>query len=239
MRASRAFGRLVGIGTEGARARARASAARRVIARRIGAETGRSMAVRAGASMRVTFVTGNAKKLEEVRAILSSGREDVIELRSERLELPELQGEPEEVAREKARMAARALGGPALVEDTSLCFNALGGLPGVYVKWFLEKTGHEGLNNMLAAYADKSAYAQCVFAYAEGPEDEEPRVFVGRTHGKIVPARGPTDFGWDPVFEPDGYSQTYAEMDKSTKNSISHRYRALEAFRTFIQARAS
>ena len=42
--------------------------------------------------------------------------------------------------------------GPVMVEDTSLCFNALGGLPGVYIKWFLEKTGHEGLNNLLAAY---------------------------------------------------------------------------------------
>ena len=238
MRALRAFARLACGGARRARARERASGARRGGARRGGAERADSIAARAS-GMRVTFVTGNAKKLEEVRAILSSGREDVIELRSERLDLPELQGEPEEVAREKARLAARALGGPALVEDTSLCFNALGGLPGVYVKWFLEKTGHEGLNNMLAAYEDKSAYAQCVFAYAEGPEDEEPRVFVGRTHGKIVPARGPTDFGWDPVFEPDGFSQTYAEMDKATKNSISHRYRALEAFRTFIQARAS
>jgi inosine/xanthosine triphosphate pyrophosphatase family protein len=47
-----------------------------------------------------------------------------------------------------------------LVEDTSLCFNALNGLPGVYIKWFLEGIGHEGLNNMLVAYPDKSAYAQ-------------------------------------------------------------------------------
>ena len=52
----------------------------------------------------------------------------------------------------------------------------------------------------------------------------EPVVFVGRTEGRIVPARGPTDFGWDPVFEADGFGQTYAEMDKEIKNSISHRY---------------
>ena len=52
----------------------------------------------------------------------------------------------------------------------------------------------------------------------------EPVVFVGRTEGRIVPARGPTDFGWDPVFEADGFGQTYAEMDKEVKNSISHRY---------------
>ncbi len=48
--------------------------------------------------------------------------------------------------------------------------------------------------------------------------------FVGRTPGRIVPARGPTDFGWDPVFEPDGFDQTYAELDKNVKNTISHRW---------------
>ena len=47
-----------------------------------------------------------------------------------------------------------------------------------------------------------------------------------RLQGKIVPARGPTDFGWDPVFQPDGFEQTYAEMDKAVKNTISHRYAA-------------
>jgi len=92
--------------------------------------------------------------------------------------------------------------GPVFCEDTSLCFNALGGLPGVYIKWFLAKLGHDGLNNMLAAYEDKSAYAQCIFAFTPGPH-QEPQVFVGRVPGKIVPPRGPTDFGWDPVFEPD------------------------------------
>ena len=61
----------------------------------------------------------------------------------------ELQGEPEEVSIEKCKRAAQQVGGPVMVEDTSLCFNALGGLPGVYIKWFLEKTGHVGLNNLL------------------------------------------------------------------------------------------
>lgn len=55
-----------------------------------------------------------------------------------------------------------------------------------------------------------------------GP-DHEPILFVGRTQGRIVPARGPPDFGWDPVFEAEGTGQTYAEMDKTLKNSISHR----------------
>lgn len=170
----------------------------------------------------VTFVTGNAKKLEEVRAILGSS----VPFQSLKLDLPELQGEPEDISKEKARMAASQINGPVLVEDTCLCFNALKGLPGPYIKWFLEKIGHEGLNNLLIAYEDKSAFAMCIFSLALGPE-EEPITFVGKTAGKIVPARGPADFGWDPVFQPDGFEQTYAEMPKSEKNKISHRARAL------------
>nr|GMD59843.1 inosine triphosphate pyrophosphatase [Ipomoea batatas] len=93
-------------------------------------------------------------------------------------------------------------------------------------KWFLQKTGHEGLNNLLMAYEDKSAYAMCIFSLAIGP-NVEPITFVGKTLGKIVPARGPNDFGWDPIFEPDGFEQTYAEMPKEEKNKISHRSKAL------------
>lgn len=58
--------------------------------------------------------------------------------------VPEFQGEPDDIAREKCRLAAREVGGPVLTEDTCLCFNALQGLPGPYIKWFLDKLGHEG-----------------------------------------------------------------------------------------------
>eukprot|EP00325_Prymnesiales_sp_UTEX-LB-985_P000204 CAMPEP_0174703986 /NCGR_PEP_ID=MMETSP1094-20130205/7739_1 /TAXON_ID=156173 /ORGANISM="Chrysochromulina brevifilum, Strain UTEX LB 985" /LENGTH=225 /DNA_ID=CAMNT_0015901983 /DNA_START=127 /DNA_END=805 /DNA_ORIENTATION=- len=180
----------------------------------------------------VTFVTGNAKKLEEVRAIL--GGDDLpVTIVSQKIDLPELQGEPDEISVEKCRLAAQQVGDAVLVEDTSLCFNALNGLPGPYIKWFLDKTGHEGLNNLLAAYEDKSAYAQCIFAFSAGP-GKEVCTFVGRTPGTIVPARGPPDFGWDPVFMPDGYDTTYAEMDKAEKNQISHRYRSLAELKPFL-----
>ena len=91
--------------------------------------------------MDVTFVTSNARKLAEARAIL--GATPALTLTSRALDLPELQGEPEDVARAKARRAAVVVNGPALVEDTSLCYVALKGLPGPYVKWFLDKLGHE------------------------------------------------------------------------------------------------
>ena len=54
------------------------------------------------------------------------------------------QGEPEEIAREKCVLAAKQVHGPVMVEDTSLCFNAYKGLPGPYIKWFLQKLGHDG-----------------------------------------------------------------------------------------------
>merc|ERR1712006_63388 len=109
------------------------------------------------------------------------------------------------------------------------------GLPGPYIKWFLDKLGHDGLNKMLDGFEDRSAYALCTFAFTWG-SNETPMVFSGRTEGQIVTARGPTDFGWDPVFLPDGFDQTYAEMDKSVKNSISHRGRALEKLKAFLEA---
>lgn len=187
--------------------------------------------------MKITFVTGNKKKLQEVIAIL--GDSLPFELDSIKIDLPELQGEPAEVSREKCKLAALQTNGPVMVEDTSLCFNALNGLPGVYIKWFLEKTGHTGLNNMLAAYEDKSAYAQCIFSLAINDKknnqgESDILTFSGKTDGKIVPAQGPLDFGWDPVFMPDGFEQTFAELPKDTKNTISHRYRSLEQVKKYL-----
>ncbi|KAJ3630030.1 hypothetical protein Zmor_028503 [Zophobas morio] len=177
----------------------------------------------------VTFVTANTSKLEEVKAIAS----DFLEINSVSLDLPELQGEPEDIARAKCKFASNELGVPVITEDTSLCFNALSGLPGPYVKWFLSKIGLEGLNNLLAAYKDKTAYAVCIFAYSPSPSSE-PVLFIGKTEGTIVPSQGPSNFGWDPIFQPAGFKNTYAELAKSEKNKISHRYKALEKLKSFF-----
>lgn len=143
----------------------------------------------------------------------------------------------EEISTEKCRLAAEQVGGAVMVEDTSLCFNALNGLPGPYIKWFLEKTGHVGLNNLLAAYEDKSAYAQTIFGFSMGP-GQPVQLFDGRCAGKIVPARGPPDFGWDPVFQPDCSDKTYAEMEKAEKTQISHRTNALIKLQEYLLANA-
>lgn len=182
----------------------------------------------------LTFVTGNKKKLEEVKQILSKTNDLPFDVTNQKIDLPELQGDPMEIAAEKCRLAAESVNGPCLTEDTSLCFTALNDMPGPYIKWFLESCGHDGLNDMLVGFDDKSAYAQTVVGFTTGP-GAEVHVFEGRTQGKIVRPRGSLDFGWDPIFEPDeGKGKTYAEMTKDDKNAISHRGRSFAKLRAYL-----
>ena len=127
-------------------------------------------------------------------------------------------------------------GRPVITEDTCLCFNALGGLPGPYIKWFLDKLRPEGLHRLLHGFEDKSAYALCLFAYFDKATMAEPVILEGRTDGIIVSPRGPQAFGWDPVFQPQDRLETYAEMPKEAKNAISHRGRALEKLKVFLES---
>ncbi|RMZ95273.1 inosine triphosphate pyrophosphatase [Brachionus plicatilis] len=179
----------------------------------------------------ISFITGNANKLKEFNQII--GDLSSCKIDSKDIDLPEYQGESaEEIAIEKCKTALGILNSPVLVEDTSLCFNAMHGLPGPYIKWFLKKLKPEGLHKMLAGFEDKSAFAQCIFAYGE--PGKEIQLFVGKTNGKIVEPRGSRDFGWDPCFQPDNFELTYAEMTKELKNTISHRYKAADALRNYL-----
>ncbi|KAI6781258.1 inosine triphosphatase [Emericellopsis cladophorae] len=144
----------------------------------------------------LNFITGNANKLREVKFVLDPAG---IEVRSQSIDIEEVQGTIEEVTKSKCKKAAETVNGPVLVEDTALCYKALGDLPGPYIKWFMAAVGHDGLNNLLAAYEDKSAEAVCTFGYCEG---------------------------WDAVFEYNG--KTFAEMEKAEKSAISHRGIALK-----------
>lgn len=185
------------------------------------------------ATKTLTFVTGNVKKLEEVVAIL--GQNFPYSITNHKLDLPELQGEIDDICVKKCETAAGILKRPVIVEDTSLCFNGLKGLPGPYIKWFLDKLGPSGLYTLLAGYEDKSAEAVCTFAYSPG-DGEEVILFQGITKGSIVPPRGKMDFGWDPCFLPDGYDQTYGELPKEEKNKISHRFKAVAKLREHFLA---
>ena len=126
----------------------------------------------------IVFVTGNAKKLEEFVAILGKGFPR--EITSKSIDLPEYQGEIEDICIRKCRTAAKIVQGPVIIEDTCLCFDALEGLPGPYIKWFLDKLGPVGLHAMLVGFENKGAQAVCTFAYCEGKPDDEVLLFQGQ-----------------------------------------------------------
>lgn len=180
----------------------------------------------------IVFVTGNANKLKEVLMILGEAFEGKVI--SQNIDLPEFQGEPDEICVAKCEEAAKHIKGSVIIEDTCLGFNALGGMPGPYIKWFLQPLGPAGLHKMLNGFEDKSAFALCTFAYSSGIPGEKVKLFHGRTEGTIVSPRGPPDFGWDPCFQPNGFDRTYAEMSKEEKNAISHRSKALQALKEFL-----
>lgn len=186
----------------------------------------------------ITFVTGNANKLLEVQQILGPAST----LTNQKLDIEEVQGTVAEVTIAKTLKAATMIDGPVLVEDTALEFNGLNGMPGPYIKWFLESLGNDGLYKLLAGFEDKSSRAICTFGFCEGP-GHEVKLFQGFCEGSIVAPRYSKDpnrkvFGWNPVFEPKGWTTTFAEMTEEEKNSISHRFLALMKLKEFLEKRA-
>ena len=176
---------------------------------------------------KLVFITSNPNKLAEAKSILKDFQIDSVVL-----DIPEFQGDAEFVVKEKARLAAKKLGMACFVDDTALCFDALNGLPGIYIKEFLEKIGRDGVVKLLSGFDDKSAEAKCMIGFCSPGKD--PVCFEGVTEGTIVSPRGDR-FGWDPIFQPFGYKKTYAEMSQEDKNKISHRKKALLKFKKFLE----
>lgn len=181
--------------------------------------------------MKLYFATGNAEKFQEVKEMLESSN---IELLQAKLDIPELQGTPTEVAKEKARMAFEQLKEPVFVDDTGLAFTALNGMPGIYIKHFLKAIGHAGLNNLLANYEDKSATAFVTIGFCDGKTTE---CVKGECKGKIVPPQiGERNFGWDPIFAPDGFEgKSFDVLGIEIKNKISHRAKAINNFSVWLK----
>jgi inosine triphosphate pyrophosphatase len=166
--------------------------------------------------MTLIFVTSNKNKLHEAEHILG------MRLTQHKIRTVEIQGTDEEIAIDKARKALEQLNAPLIVEDTSLSFHALGGLPGPYIDEWQKKIGNEGLLRLLEGFPDKRATASCIVAFAT--PGKEPILFKGSVDGTIVPPRG-TGFGWDPIFDIEG--KTYGEMTMKEKARGSFRTAAL------------
>ena len=177
----------------------------------------------------------NRGKVREIKALL--GPHGIEPVSAGELGLPE----PEETgatfaanAELKARAAADAGKHPALADDSGLWVNALAGNPGIYsARWAgPEKDFRIAMARVERELSEKNAQdlsAKFVCALALAMPHGESQVFVGEVHGILTfPPRGTLGFGYDPIFVPDGYDQSFGELDPHLKNAMSHRARAFE-----------
>ena len=160
----------------------------------------------------------------------------LVELRVVAVDLPEIQEvNTHGIAKEKALLGAQLAGGPCLVEDTSLKFHALGGMPGPYIKWFQERLKSEGLYKILTAYEDKSATAVCTLAFCSAPH-ADPVLFTGKVEGTIVEPQPGRGFGWDSIFVPNGASnKPFSLLTTEEKNQLSHRGSAVRQWSKWLK----
>lgn len=177
------------------------------------------------------FITGNQNKVDYHSRVLG------IQLSHKKIDLDEIQSaDPRVVIEHKVRQAYALLQRPVLVEDTSLSFNALNGLPGPFIKFFVE--AHDGLENlcrMLDGFTDRSAYASAVYGYFDG---QQLVFFSGRLDGVISQTpKGDGGYGWDAIFEPVGYDGlTRAELSPEEDMASYALIRNLDGLRDFLMA---
>lgn len=176
---------------------------------------------------KILVITGNQNKAEEIASITG------LEVETKKLELPEIQSlSVEEVAKKKAMDAYKIVRQPVIVDDTGMSIEALNSLPGALVFFFLASLGTQGILDIMRNKKNRKASVSTCIAYAD---NEGVKTFVGTVFGVISKEiKGESGFGYDPIFIPEGYDKTYAEMSADEKNKISMRKIALMKFREYI-----
>ena len=183
---------------------------------------------------RLVIASHNQGKVAEIAELLEPFGLTVVSAGELGLPEPEETGETFEAnAILKAEAAARAAKLTALADDSGLAVTALDGKPGIYsARWAGPERDFaqamETVEQALDGKADRSAYFICVLALAW--PDGRCVTFEGRVDGTLVwPPRGTHGFGYDPMFQPDGQTQTFGEIAPATKHGMSHRARAFKA----------
>lgn len=180
---------------------------------------------------RIVFATNNANKLRELREIVGQ-RFEIVSLADIGCteEIPETADTICGNAIMKARYVKEHYGVDCFADDTGLEVLALGGAPGVHTARYAAGQSHDSEANMarlLSELSDKSDRTARFVTYIALILNDEEYVFEGICPGTIRNEKSGTDgFGYDPVFQPDGFNRTFAEMTHDEKNSVSHRGRA-------------
>lgn len=194
--------------------------------------------------MRIAAATNNQNKISEIQHILNSCGLDSIEIVSPKsLSIISDPEEDSETLEGNARIKALSLfektGIASFADDTGLFVEELDGKPGVRSARFASEEANDEDNRklLLELLSDKSnrkAYFETVICYIS---DTEEKYFKGRCEGHInIAERGTNGFGYDALFIPDGYKETFAELDPEIKNKISHRYNAIIGFADWLKS---
>ncbi len=194
--------------------------------------------------MILCFATNNAHKLDEVRPLLAGSFElkTLADIGCHE-ELPETGDSLDANAAQKARYVWEHYGVACFADDTGLEVSALHGAPGVYSARYAGPERDSAANTRkllteLTGHADRSARFRTVVAYIDA--SGAMHSFEGTVEGQIMPdLRGTGGFGYDPVFRPDGYTETFAELPLAEKNSIGHRGRAVARLAEFLRERGA
>lgn len=188
---------------------------------------------------KLVFATNNAHKLEEIRAILGD-KVEVLSLKDIQcdVDIPETADTLEGNAVLKAEYIYRHYGLDCFADDTGLEVEALNGAPGVYSARYAGGEGHDSEANMRKLLAEmegktnRKAQFRTAICLIEGGAEH---LFEGVVKGEIIEEkRGASGFGYDPVFMPEGYTETFAEMGSEEKNRISHRACAVQALCAYL-----
>ena len=189
--------------------------------------------------MKLVFATNNRHKLDEVRAIVGD-RVEVLSLNDIGChdEIPETADTLQGNALIKARYIYDKYGLNCFADDTGLEVEALSGEPGVYsARYAGEECSSEAnmqkLLHNLTGKSNRNAQFRTVIALIINGEE---KLFNGIVKGSITEEkRGDSGFGYDPIFIPEGFSESFAQMSSEQKNSISHRYRATEKLSNYLK----
>ena len=188
--------------------------------------------------MKLVFATNNSNKLKEVQALLPKNitllsLKDIGCLE----DIPETQPTIEGNAIQKARYVKEHYGYDCFADDTGLEVSALNGAPGIYSARYAgeQRDANDNMNKLLTELAikdDRTAQFKTVIALQI---NGELKTFTGICEGHIAKERaGDKGFGYDPIFQPKGYSETFAEMDLELKNKIGHRGKAVKRLINFL-----
>jgi non-canonical purine NTP pyrophosphatase (RdgB/HAM1 family) len=173
----------------------------------------------------VTFITGNKNKVEYLEKLLG------LKIKHQKVNLDEIQSlNVKEIVEHKVRQAYEILKTPVLVEDVSLEFKELNGLPGPFIKYFVENVSFERMCNLVKG--DRRATARCIFGYYDGDKLE---LIEGFLNGEVAKEpKGENGYGWDQIFIPEGYSITRAEMNEEDNYKTYMVIKPIEKVKEFL-----